>query len=105
MGTVSPHHDLSSRILSMVAAQSGLLMDQVLDRCPDTTWNQIFSAVDRLSRTGQIRLTARAPGVYRIDIPVINNDLSTHEQSRIESQTFTGEFVYEPVQRFNTFQT
>ena len=79
MGTVSPHHDLSRRILSMLAGQPGLLMDQILDRCPDTTWNQVFSVVDRLSRTGQIRLTARAPGVYRVDIQGVENKLSAHE--------------------------
>lgn len=79
MGTVSPDNDLSRRIFSMVAAQPGLLMDQILDRCPDTTWNQVFSVVDRLSRTGRIRLTARAPGVYRVDIQVVESTLSAHE--------------------------
>jgi hypothetical protein len=31
-------------------------MDQVVDLCPDLTWNQVFLAVDYLSRTSQVRL-------------------------------------------------
>ena len=79
MGTLSPHHDLSRLIFSMIAAQPGLSMDQIHDRCPDTTWNQVFSVVDRLSRTGEIRLTVRAPGVYRVDVQGAKRTLSAHE--------------------------
>jgi len=79
MGTVSPHHDLSRRIFSMVAAQPSLSMDQIHERCPDTTWNQVFFVVDRLSRTGEIRLTARAPSVYSVDIQGAERTLSAHE--------------------------
>lgn len=87
MGTASPHNDLSRQILSMLAGQPGLLMDQILDRCPDTTWNQIFLEVDRLSRTGEIRLTVRAPGVYRVDIQGTEGTLSGHEQECVETTT------------------
>jgi hypothetical protein len=31
-------------------------MDQVVDLCPDLTWNQVFLAVDYLSRTSHVRL-------------------------------------------------
>ncbi len=79
MGTLSLHHDLSCLIFSMVAAQPGLSMDQIHERCPDTTWNQVFFVVDRLSRAGEIRLTARAPGVYRVDIQGAERTLSAHE--------------------------
>ena len=66
MGTVLHNSDFSCRILAILADQPGLLMEQILDRCPEATWNQVFSEVDRLSRTGEIRMTARAPGVYHV---------------------------------------
>jgi len=78
MGTVLPHQDLSCRILSMLVDQPGLLMEQILERCPDSTWNQVFCEVDRMSRTGEICLTARAPGVYRVDIQEVGSTLSAH---------------------------
>jgi hypothetical protein len=52
----------------MLADQPGILLDQLLDRCPDATWNQVFAVVDRLSRTGEIRLTAKGVGRYHVDL-------------------------------------
>ena len=31
-------------------------IDEVVDLCPDLTWNQVFLAVDYLNRTSQIQL-------------------------------------------------
>ena len=31
-------------------------MDEVVDLCPDLTWNQVFLAVNHLSRTSQVQL-------------------------------------------------
>ena len=39
-------------------------LDEVMDLCPDITWNQIFSAIDILSRTGQVRVRIDAEGIY-----------------------------------------
>jgi hypothetical protein len=36
---------------------------------PELTWNQVFLEVDRLSRTGQVRLTAMGEGTYTIWLP------------------------------------
>jgi hypothetical protein len=41
-------------------------LEEVVGLCPDLTWNQVFLAIDYLSRTGEIRVT-RDPGrTYRV---------------------------------------
>ena len=68
MGNEARQSVLIHRILGMLADRPGLLLDQLLDRCPDTTWNQVFAVVDCLSRTGAIRLTAKGMGKYHVDL-------------------------------------
>jgi len=41
-------------------------LDEVMRRCPTFTWNQIFLAVDHLSRTRQIRLMRVKGGRYTV---------------------------------------
>lgn len=46
---------------------TGCPMEEVMGLCPELTWNQVFLAIDYLSRTGQVRLT-RDPGrTYRVE--------------------------------------
>lgn len=42
-------------------------MEEVVGLCPELTWNQVFLAVDYLSRTGQVRITADANRTYRVE--------------------------------------
>jgi hypothetical protein len=43
-------------------------MEEVVGLCPDLTWNQVFLAVDYLSRTGQVQVL-RDPGrTYRVSV-------------------------------------
>jgi hypothetical protein len=43
-------------------------LEEVVGLCPDLTWNQVFLAIDYLSRTGEIRVT-RDPGrTYRVQV-------------------------------------
>lgn len=39
-------------------------LEEVGDLCPDMTWNQVFLAIDHLSRAGQIRVTLESGRVY-----------------------------------------
>ncbi len=43
-------------------------IDEVVGLCPDLTWNQVFLAIDYLSRTGQVQLKMDRPGYYRVKI-------------------------------------
>ncbi len=43
---------------------NGCLLEDLVRECPGLTWNQIFLELDRLSRTGEIRLRLRGGGHY-----------------------------------------
>jgi hypothetical protein len=42
-------------------------MEEIVGLCPELTWNQVFLAIDYLSRTGQIRMTLDAGRTYRVE--------------------------------------
>ncbi len=44
------------------------LIEEVMDLCPDLTWNQVFLAVDHLSRTGQIQVKIDSTRSYRVKV-------------------------------------
>ena len=39
MGNEARQSALTQRLLGMLADQPGVLLDQLLDRCPNATWN------------------------------------------------------------------
>ncbi len=41
-------------------------MEEIMELCPELTWNQVFLAIDYLSRTGQIRMTLDSGRTYRV---------------------------------------
>jgi len=70
---------LTQRILGMLADQPGVLLDQLLDRCPNATWNEVFAVVDHLSRTGSIRLSSKGMGKYHVEHRAAQHRLEIHE--------------------------
>ena len=46
------------------AGSNGCLLEDLIRQCPDLTWNQIFLELDRLSRTGEVRLRLRGACQY-----------------------------------------
>ncbi|HNP80358.1 MAG TPA: hypothetical protein PKN47_02760 [Nitrospira sp.] len=42
-------------------------LEEVAGLCPDLTWNQMFLAIDYLSRTGEIRVTIDPGRTYRVE--------------------------------------
>jgi hypothetical protein len=44
-------------------------LEEVMRRCTNLTWNQVFLAVDRLSRSGEIVLMPRGRGMYTLTFP------------------------------------
>jgi len=45
---------------------TGCSMEEVVNLCPELTWNQVFLAIDDLSRSGQIRVTLDGDRTYRV---------------------------------------
>ena len=43
-------------------------MEDVPALCPELTWNQVFLAIDYLSRTGQVRVTLDPDRSYRVRV-------------------------------------
>ncbi|MDH5640096.1 MAG: hypothetical protein OEY28_02295 [Nitrospira sp.] len=41
-------------------------MEEVVGLCPELTWNQVFLAIDYLSRTGEVRITRDTGSTYRV---------------------------------------
>ncbi|QPD02449.1 MAG: hypothetical protein Nkreftii_000223 [Candidatus Nitrospira kreftii] len=41
-------------------------MEELVDLCPELTWNQAFIAIDYLSRSGQVRVTVDGDRTYRV---------------------------------------
>ena len=41
-------------------------LEEVTRQCTDLTWNQVFLAVDRLSRRGEIMLMPSGRGTYTV---------------------------------------
>jgi hypothetical protein len=51
-------------------------------RLPGLTWNQVFLEIDRLSRTGQVRVTAMGEGTYALRLPNTEKSIRTpHHRS------------------------
>lgn len=79
MGNQARQSALTQRLLGMLADQPGVLLDQLLDRCPNATWNEVFAVVDHLSRTGIIRLSGIGMGRYHVELGAAQHRLEIHE--------------------------
>jgi hypothetical protein len=66
---MSPQETVVDRILKAMRRAPGCQLDDLVLSLPGLTWNQVFLEVDRLSRTGQVRVTAKGRGVYTLRLP------------------------------------
>lgn len=63
--------DSATLILQTVRQRKRCELDALVRFCPQLTWNQIFLEVDRLSRSGHLRLSLSGrPGAYEVTLPV-----------------------------------
>ena len=56
-------------------------MEEVVGLCPDLTWNQVFLAIDYLSRTGGVRITRDTGCTYRVRASRIGTPKASHVSS------------------------
>lgn len=47
---------------------SDCAMEDVVGLCPELTWNQVFLAIDYLSRTGRVQVTLDSGRTYRVAV-------------------------------------
>jgi hypothetical protein len=57
MNTAAGHTE--AKILAIVHERGSVVMEQLLPCLPESTWNQVFTSVDALSRQGAICLRRR----------------------------------------------
>lgn len=43
-------------------------LEELMDLCPEMTWNQVFLAIDDLSRRGAVRVTMEADRTYSVKV-------------------------------------
>jgi hypothetical protein len=61
--------EITGKIVQMVKHRQACDMDDLLEACSSYTWNQVFLEVDRLSRTGELRLFSKRAGEYTVTLP------------------------------------
>ena len=57
------------QVIDVMHYQGTCDLEEVMRQCANLTWNQVFLAVDRLSRQGKIRLVPRGRGSYTVALP------------------------------------
>ena len=62
-------NDITGQIVQMVKHRQACDMEDLVNACPAYTWNQVFLEVDRLSRTGELRLFSKRAGKYTVTLP------------------------------------
>lgn len=58
--------DLRRHIFDALRRKQECDLEELARGCSSYTWNQVFLEVDRLSRTGEVRLVPRRAGVYAV---------------------------------------
>ena len=62
-------YSIESAIHELLAQAGTCSLDELADRLPAYTWNQVFDTVDRLTREGTISFQHPAPFLYLLSLP------------------------------------
>ena len=57
------HRTIANRILEAVTTHPGCTLEEVQQQLSDLHWSEVFLEVDRLSQSGQLRLTQSSLGL------------------------------------------
>jgi hypothetical protein len=60
---------LSYEVLRVVRRKKTCNLDDLLQECNSYTWTQVFLEVDRMSRSGELRLVYKKAGEYSVTLP------------------------------------
>jgi hypothetical protein len=75
-------HDVDQAIIHDLTAHGTCQVEGMVERLAGFTWNQVFSAIDRLSRDGTLALQRPARFGYEISITSRRNRMLEAEVSR-----------------------
>lgn len=63
------HTIVEDQVIDMLHKAHACGIEEITRQCANLTWNQVFLAVDRLSRSGEITLVPRGRGMYTVTFP------------------------------------
>jgi hypothetical protein len=66
---MAQHTTVEGQVIDMLHRAHTCDLEEVTRQCTNLTWNQVFLAVDRLSRSGEIMLVPRGRGIYTVTFP------------------------------------
>lgn len=70
MSRAGARSDIRTHILDALKRRYECDLEELVRSCSSYTWNQVFLEVDRLSRTGELRLMPKRAGGYAVTLPV-----------------------------------
>lgn len=68
------HTTVEDQVIGVLHRTQTCDLEEVARQCTNLTWNQVFLAVDRLSRNGEIMLMPRGRGSYTLTFPRRKDD-------------------------------
>jgi hypothetical protein len=66
---MAQHTTVEDLVIDIVHRAHACDLEEITRRCTGLSWNQVFLAVDRLSRNGEILLMPRGRGTYTVTFP------------------------------------
>jgi hypothetical protein len=63
---MAQHTTVEDQVIDLVQQARACDLEAITRYCPDLTWNQVFLAVDGLSRSGELILVSRGRGLYTV---------------------------------------
>jgi hypothetical protein len=63
---MAEHTAVDDQVIDFVHRARACDLEEIMRHCTNLTWNQVFLAVDRLSRNGELRLVSRGRGLYTV---------------------------------------
>lgn len=56
------------QVMEVIVRTPGTALEDIVLKCPDLSWNQVFLVIDRLTRSGSVRLMPKGHGRYRVHL-------------------------------------
>ncbi|HEX7092335.1 MAG TPA: hypothetical protein VF205_01555 [Nitrospiraceae bacterium] len=66
---MAQHTPVEDQLIDIVHRAHACDLEDITRQCTDLTWNQVFLAIDRLSRIGELMLVPRGRGLYTVTFP------------------------------------
>jgi hypothetical protein len=60
---------VEDQVIDVVQRANDCDLEEIMRQCSNLTWNQVFFAVDRLSRRGELILIPKGRGMYTVTFP------------------------------------